>query len=192
MTEKELLALALEEDPQTPEIISLADSLYPLRQHFNRHQDFPRFLALLSPTCKECVEGARAIKKSIVTTYPQAPISLSIVWINMLQGDDIAAAKRAARIISDPRVRHFYDPQRLAGKTIAHILGGSGKVAWDIYLFYSKVVEWKETPPQPLVWVHQLTESRWADAEHYHTGPDLITALSAAAQGILFRSWSNP
>lgn len=33
-----------------PRLTSLADSLEPLREHFNAHKDKYRFVALLSPT----------------------------------------------------------------------------------------------------------------------------------------------
>lgn len=32
------------------EWVSLADSVQPLRDHFNQHREQPRFVALLSPT----------------------------------------------------------------------------------------------------------------------------------------------
>ncbi|MBI2845000.1 MAG: hypothetical protein HYX86_00495 [Chloroflexi bacterium] len=166
-------------------LISLADSLDSLREHFNRHQDKPRFLALLSPTCTECLDGAQAINMSIVSACPQAGISLSIVWINMLPKDSKSAAEIASQIIPDPRAAHFYDPHRRAGKAVAQVLGGNGKIAWDIYLFYTSGQEWHETPPYPAVWMHQLSKSHWADPARFRFGPDLIAALEEAVHTLL-------
>ncbi|MBI3287633.1 MAG: hypothetical protein HYZ68_06250 [Chloroflexi bacterium] len=110
-------------------------------------------------------------------SYPHAAISVSIVWINMLGSDTEDAARRWAPTIEDPRARHFYDPQRRAGRAIAQSLGGQGKIAWDIYLFYDKDSEWNEGPPMPIDWVHQLTGSSWADAARYHVGDRLAEKL---------------
>lgn len=37
-------------NPDGPKLTSLAESLAPLRKHFNAHKDKYRFVALLSPT----------------------------------------------------------------------------------------------------------------------------------------------
>ena len=56
----------------------------------------------------------------------------------------------------------FWDPRQLAGKAFAGSLGHGGKVAWDIYLFYPAKSVWRERPPHPEVFMHQLRNS-WAD-----------------------------
>jgi hypothetical protein len=96
----------------------------------------------------------------------------------MLPADSPAAAEQSRTIITDPRVRHFYDPERRAGEAVARSLGATaGKVAWDIYLFYAAGSAWLTAPPLPVCWAHQLTGSDWADAAHYHSGEDLLVAL---------------
>ena len=94
----------------------------------------------------------------------------------MLPGDTEVTAKRSAGIISDPRVRHFYDPEKRSGKAIAQSLGWEGKVAWDVYLFYAEGTEWVEDPPMPSDWLHQLNDS-WADRAHFHFSNDLVEEL---------------
>ena len=56
----------------------------------------------------------------------------------------------------------FIDPQQLAGKAVATSLGHESEVAWDFYLFYPVWSEWRERPPAPEVFLHQLRNS-WAD-----------------------------
>ena len=80
----------------------------------------------------------------------------------MMGGDTAEAAQRAVAKFKDARVRQFYDPGQLAGKAIAGSLNFDGKVAWDIYLFYPAGAMWKELPPRPEVFMHQLRDS-WAD-----------------------------
>ena len=80
----------------------------------------------------------------------------------MMDGDTYEAAQKAASKFKDERVKQFYDPYRLAGKAFAGSLGHDGKVAWDIYLFYPIKLTWKDRPPHPEVFMHQLRDS-WAD-----------------------------
>jgi hypothetical protein len=128
------------------------------------------------------VRGARAVQRSILKDFPNADISVSIVWINMLPHDTEASAKESAKkFTSDQRVRHFYDPEKRSGIAIAQGLGAEeGMVAWDMYLFYEIGSEWGEIPPSPANWMHQLKGSSWADSAHYRSGDDLIEALHAA------------
>jgi hypothetical protein len=121
------------------------------------------------------------VQRVIVQDFPRADISVSSVWINMLAHDSEGAARVSARIIEDPRVRHFYDPERRVGKVIAKSLGGrETNEAWDIYLFYEKGSEWIEDLPTPTDWMHQLTGTSWADLAQYYTGDELVEELHKA------------
>lgn len=103
----------------------------------------------------------------------------------MLPGDSEETAQESAGILDDPRVRHFYDPNKRSGKAVAENIGWAGKVAWDIYLFYSEGCEWGKEPPLPTDWMHQLSDSS-VDRERYYTGDDLGKELYKAAKK-LFR-----
>jgi len=86
--------------------------------------------------------------------------------------------------MSDKRIRHFFDKDQTIGKTIADGIGWSGKIAWDIYLFYRPFVEWVETPPKPEYWMHQLKDD-WAAKDKYRTGDDLKNELFASMKKLL-------
>jgi hypothetical protein len=131
------------------------------------------------------VHGARAVQEAIIDGYPDADISVSIVWINMLPLDNRAMAHVRAQTMQDPRARHFSDPRKRVGRAIAQSLGGRNKVAWDIYLFYAPGAEWDGGPPPPAWWAHQLTGSSWADAAHYHRGDELVEQLRRAMADLL-------
>lgn len=127
------------------------------------------------------MQGARAVQRVIVEDFPRAEVSVSIVWINMLAQDNEKTTRASARVIGDPRVRHFHDPEKHAGKAIAESLGGEeSDAAWDVYLFYEKAIEWIEDAPTPSDWMHQLMGSSWADLAHYHTGDELVGELHKA------------
>jgi hypothetical protein len=103
----------------------------------------------------------------------------------MLIFDSEKAARRSASQIDDPRVTHFHDPGKRAGKAIAQYFGSPDKSAWDFYLFYRRGVEWIDEPPAPEAWVHQLLGSNWADPAHYASGRHLVNKLHTAAESLL-------
>lgn len=118
---------------------------------------------------------------------PEADVSVSIVWINILETDSELAARQAAEeFAQDPRVSHFHDAEGRVGRAIARSLGaGAGKVAWDIYLFYERGSVWAEDPPVPVAWMHQLEESRWADPARLHCGEDLVWELDRTLKRLI-------
>ncbi len=101
----------------------------------------------------------------------------------MLPTDNASAASKMAQSITDSRVRHFHDPRtpRLAGNVFGKgLLNEGGGPAWDIYIFYGKDVVWKDDPPKPVEWMHQLGGLRRANPKRFRTGEDLITQLHQA------------
>ncbi len=174
------------------EVITLTNTLQPLQDYFNSHVDSPRFLAVLSPVCGPCIQGARAVKASIVDALPDANISLGIVWIDMLPGDSEVTAKRSAQMISSPRASHFHDPSHLAGRAIASSLGWEDDVAWDVYLFYEEGAEWTEGPPRPYEWMHQLGGWYKADPDRFRTGEDLVRELHRTTQDLVGSPMGKP
>ena len=104
-------------------------------------------------------------------------VVVSIVWIPMLPGDNASAAQAATALVSDIRARHYFDPDRRAGRAIASRMGGEGKIAWDMYLFFAPDAPWEDEPPLPLDWAHQLGDAAWADPARCRRGEDLVDAL---------------
>ena len=131
------------------------------------------------------MQGARAVQRVLVQEFPLADISVSIVWIDMVALDSEDTARVSAKIVEDPRVCHFHDPEKRAGKAIAESLGGQDKVAWDMYLFYTKGSEWDDGPPMPADWVHQLQGTNWADPARCHCGSDLVEELHKAMSKLI-------
>ena len=130
--------------------------------------------------------GARAVLKSIVESFPDADIRIAIVWINKLAADSRKAAEKSAGTFNDPRVCQFYDPQQQSGQAVADSLGWQGRIAWDIYLFYTAGSRWNETPPAPVDWMHQLTDP-WADPDRLRTGDDLVRELEGSMKTLMVR-----
>jgi hypothetical protein len=113
----------------------------------------------------------------VLEDFPKANVSVSIVWIDMLPFDNAQAAREAAQMFSDPRVRQFHDPQQLAGRAFAAGLLAPERPAWDIYLFYKRGQAWSDAPPPPVEWMHQLGGRSGADAARRRTGEELVREL---------------
>ncbi len=124
------------------------------------------------------------MQENVFEKYADADISASIVWIPILKEDTFDAAIPSVKFLSDSRIQHFYDNKKATGKTIADSVGWAGNIAWDIYLFYRPFVEWTETPPKPLCWMHQLTDG-WATKDKYRTGEDLKNELLISMEKLL-------
>jgi len=169
--------------------IQFLESLEPVKTYFNENHGKNRFIALLSPECPRCVEGALAIKEGILDEYPDKDLVIIVVWVDMYSGDDYASAKRTGRILSDSRVKHFYDSDLEVGTAFAKAFGASrfearDYPAWDIYMFYSKEIKWEEDIPLPNDYTHQLGRryTHWADYKHFNAGMDLYEELIDLAE----------
>lgn len=83
----------------------------------------------------------------------------AIVWTPMLATDNLGAADARESWFSDPRLRQFWDPDRIFGRWLAQTLNLKESIAWDVYLIYSPEHSWDSgIPPRPIFWMHQLDE----------------------------------
>lgn len=164
----------------TPSISSLKHSREPLKAFYNERPDRPRFLAVLSPTCPGCLQGANAIQHALLDAFPGA-LDVGLIWIPMLAGDTAAAIEQTAATFADEDIVQFVDPDRSIGRLIASSVGGNEDedIAWDIYLYYDSTARWTSGPPEPTDWVHQLAPSSWTPPERYRCscGDDLTESL---------------
>ena len=101
----------------------------------------------------------------------------------MLRTDNAAAAEAQAASLQHDRLQHFRDPHRRAGKAIGGMLGAGGAVVWDTYLLFPREAEWKEGPPSPIQWAHQLSAT-WADPARFRWRDDLAIWLREAVAAI--------
>jgi len=113
------------------------------------------------------------VREWILEAFPDADIQVSVIWIEMLPTDDIEAARRMASEMTDPRVRHYFDPRKthLAGRAFARgVIHEDRGPAWDVYLFYDQEAEWDGGPPAPAEWCHQLGGGQRADPSRFAGG----------------------
>lgn len=75
----------------------------------------------------------------------------------MLPSDREAPGTETLAIVSDKRARHFWDAAGVLPPLFHGPLGLPDKrPAWDVYLIYPPGTRWKDEPPAPLYWEHQL------------------------------------
>ncbi len=79
------------------------------------------------------------------------------VWVPILWSDWRFAVSRATTRLPDARVSHYWDAAGTLVKAYSRILRLSeGRPAWDVYLVFDRDAEWKDEPPAPQAWMHQL------------------------------------
>ena len=125
------------------------------------------------------------MQNEIVEGAPDAHVAIDWVWMPMLPTDTERAAKKAARMFDDARVRQFYDADMRLGlaymreafpncirdaiqalpeddpfrerlKEALALPGNPEFALWDAVLGYPAGVLWKETIPAPAFWSKQF------------------------------------
>jgi hypothetical protein len=159
--------------------LDVGDSADLFVNEFNRHRDSPRMLALVSPTCQECLAGARSARAAVTESSGRSV--LLIVWMKGLPDDDRIWAENKARELRGDRIHQFWDGQDLVGAHVADRLGRAGLVAWDIYLGFRSGFVWEEEMPESSGWVHQMGDAGWADDRERAVASE----LNAKMRGVL-------
>ena len=86
-----------------------------------------------------------------------------MVWLPVLnlQGPETLQKNgaAAAKLIPDPRVRFYSDPRDGTGAAYGKLMKvPHGSPAWDIYFVFGMDAQWRNEPPKPQYWMHQLWE----------------------------------
>ncbi len=117
------------------------------------------------------------VQQEICDKLSSERLKVYVVWTPVLREDDRQAARRAAAAFPDHRAVHFWD----ADKSLGHALGKIVKLprkrtfAWDVYFAFDTDAEWKEQPPQPTDWMHQLgTDDRLLDGYKFRSSVEKI------------------
>jgi hypothetical protein len=190
------------QDGESRTVTHLGDDVSPLIEAFNGDADSWRLVALVSPTCSECVYGAEAVKKEITDRYGPDRVGAFIVWIPMIDGDSEETAHVAATIFPKNRVTHYYDSQQTVGwgysrGTFAGFIGRARdslpanhpmaaefedrrhveRPQWDLYMLYAPGVRWDTDegasgPPMPTHWVRHCGRRNGKDSTYWRDSPD--------------------
>jgi len=83
------------------------------------------------------------VRSNILEKYPSSQVRVDVVWFNILPGDSRDLIDR--KVLNDPRVANYYDPNRLVGSWFATHPGGGG-IVWDAYFLYGPGASWDDEP----------------------------------------------
>ena len=92
------------------------------------------------------------------------------VFIPMLSGDSVDAARDSAGKLKKVGIDSFWDGKRDLGKEFgeAVMLPRGLKVAWDAYFIFGPDAKWQDRAPKPVFWMHQLAnDDRFLDGDKF-------------------------
>jgi hypothetical protein len=126
-----------------------------LADSFNQERGKVRLIAFFSPMCGHCQENARSIQTTILDKIDDPNLSVTIVWMPVSEADSMRAIGRAASVIPDPRVAHFWDPGVQIDPYLREAIRFKPKLRlYDIVLVYDRQATWIDRLPPPGYWMH--------------------------------------
>ena len=87
------------------------------------------------------------MQENILEANPEADLEVYVVWEPTL-GARRNRAVEATTLMPDPRVRHYWNDDFIAGDHFNE--HAFGRTAWDIYFLYGPEATWQEDP-DPLI-----------------------------------------
>jgi hypothetical protein len=113
------------------------------------------------------------VQEEILEKNPAADIQVYAVWFNMFPGDDRSGWDFS--LLSDPRVRHFWDEDKLAGRFFAQSEDFYLPVAWDIYYLYGPDAHWDELLRGVVPYTNSYTSKSLSDFSVLYQKPITIS-----------------
>ncbi len=128
--------------------IALDGAAQPLKGAFNADAGHVRLLMYVSPTCGECLRGARQAQNHVLAAVGDSSLRVYVVWAPKNGGrqQDVG---RVTQIVTDPRAAQYWDGHRALTDAYDRMLALSGPCA-GIFILYGRQTRWDgATPPRP-------------------------------------------
>lgn len=93
------------------------------------------------------------MQKEILEKNPEGNVRVYAIWFSMLPTDARRMWRWGGNTLSDSRVTHFWDEQKLVGRWFGKNINqdeASGGVVWDAYYLYPAGAEWTSKPPDAI------------------------------------------
>ena len=103
-----------------------------------------------------CLRGSSEVQSKVLEKVKGDDLRVYAVFVPILGSDAESTIAKAAARLPDPRVSRFWDGEGELVRGFAPVLSLGEDPAWDVYLLYGPEAEWKDAPPAPSSWMHQL------------------------------------
>ena len=121
---------------------------HPLKGVFNADIGKVRLLMYVSPTCGECLRGAKQTQERVLAAIDNPNLRIYVVWAPKNGGREVDVA-RVTRLVTDPRAAQYWDAHRVVTDAYDDMLSLTGPCA-GIFALYGPQVHWEgTTPPKP-------------------------------------------
>lgn len=142
-----LLALLLGAGALGP-VVPLDGAAQPLKNAFNADAGKVRLLMYVSPTCGECLRGAKQTQTRVLATTQDSDLRIYVVWAPKNGGREQDVG-RVAQIVTDPRAAQYWDGHRALTDAYDRMFALSGPCA-GIFMLYGRQARWEgAAPPRP-------------------------------------------
>jgi hypothetical protein len=128
--------------------VALDGAAQPLKNVFNADAGKVRLLMYVSPTCGECLRGAKQGQQQVLATIGDPTLRVYVVWAPKNGGrqQDVG---RVTQIVTDPRAAQYWDGHRVLTDAYDRMLVLSGPCA-GIFMLYGRDARWEgAAPPKP-------------------------------------------
>jgi hypothetical protein len=88
-----------------------------------------------------------------------ADVVAYFIWLPCIRNDSKDEAVARVLEFADPRVRNYWDEDRITGNAWQERLS-LPSFAWDVYFLFDRSASWQKGVPQPTFWMHQLSDAK--------------------------------
>ena len=134
-----------------------------------------------------CVKGARVVHRQSTSQIESSNLAIFVVWLPRYPGDNREKAVVATQNVPDSRATQFWDADTWLAKQYGQILGlpDEDQFAWDTYMVFDAKTVWRDLPPTPTNWMHQMGGTLGRDHPRLLDGSrfrDSVTSLLSASR----------
>jgi hypothetical protein len=121
----------------------LDNAFQPLRMDFESAAGKVRLVAIVSPTCGDCLDAADVIDTRIVPRVSADDLAVFLVWVSVNPPDVGPRVATMAEQYSDAQFTNYFDNTGRLARAIGRGLGlEPGRSAWDVYFIYGREATW--------------------------------------------------